>query len=138
MVDLPQILLAAFGIIWSILAIKPVDRKTWWLESIVLFVALPFVLWAFHEGRLSAASSVVIFTFALLHIAAARYSYAKTPWGNWFKKMGGFRRNEYDRIVHFLYGFIVTRSPFDCVALPGDILQQIFDDHKILFIIVNM
>jgi putative membrane protein len=105
---LAHLLFVMFWLIWVALALKPLDRKTWWLENITLFATLPFVLWAFRTGLLSTLSVVIMFLFAVLHIAAAHYSYAKTPWGTWFKRAFHLRRNHYDRVVHFLYGFLMV------------------------------
>jgi len=81
-INTPKILFAIFVILWVFLAIDPVYRPDWFLENIVIFVALPFLLWSYFRFRLSNTSYILIFIFAVLHIAAAHYTYSFTPWGD--------------------------------------------------------
>lgn len=105
---LPLILFIVFAMLWLLLAWKPKDAGVWWLENIAVFLALPFLLWAFRAGLLSSLSAGALFAFGVLHISAAHYSYARTPWGNWLRRVFRLRRNPYDRIVHFLYGLLAV------------------------------
>jgi putative membrane protein len=54
--------------------------------------------------------------FMLLHAFAARWIYSYVPYDSWSKSVFGFsitqtlhfRRNHFDRLVHFSYGLLVT------------------------------
>ena len=63
---------------------------------------------------------VLLAVHALVLIVGGHYTYARTPVGNWLRDMLDLDRNPYDRIGHFLQGFVpailvrellVRRSP---------------------------
>jgi putative membrane protein len=64
-------------------------------------------------SRLSFASIILFLT---LHTLGARYLYSYTPYDEWSQKLFGinfsetfaFRRNHYDRLVHFSYGLLMA------------------------------
>jgi len=112
-IKLPQTLLFVFILAWIFLALEPLRRDVWLLENAVVFLALPLVIWAYRKGWLSNSSYVLIFMFGLLHIIGAHYSYALTPAGEWFSTLLGSERNDYDRLVHLLYGVFGAAVAFD-------------------------
>lgn len=120
--DLPKILLAAFVLIWAAFAIKPLYPYIWLLENILIFAALPVVIWTYYKFRLSNLSYVFIFLFGALHVAAAHYSYGDTPWWHWISGLFDWQRNHSDRIAHFLYGFLMAGVLLDIFKkyLPGE------------------
>lgn len=107
-IDWPKILFAIFLIIWTAMAISPLRRFEWFLENIAVFLFLPVVIWSYFKFRLSNYSYFLIFIFAVLHVLASHYTYGDTPWGNWISEIFGWQRNNYDRIVHFLFGFLMA------------------------------
>jgi len=111
--DLPKFLFWIFIIFWAILAVNPLYRFDWFLENIVIFISAPLVIWSYYKFRLANSSYILIFIFAALHIAAAHYTYGDTPWGSWLSQQLALERNHYDRIVHFLFGFLMTPVAFD-------------------------
>ena len=111
--DLPKLLFFIFVIFWAALAIKPLYRFDWFLENIVIFISAPLVIWSYYKFRLSNFSYILIFIFAILHVAAAHYTYGDTPWGDWLSQLLGLDRNYYDRIVHFLFGILMTPVVFN-------------------------
>jgi putative membrane protein len=110
------ILGAIFGVFWVALAIRPWYRQDWLLENVpvILFVT---VIAIFHRRWIfSRLSYTLIFIFLCFHIVGAHYTYARTPYDAWFEaifgrtlnSMLGWERNNYDRVVHFLYGFLLA------------------------------
>jgi putative membrane protein len=57
---------------------------------------------------LSPASYVLITVFLTLHMIGVRYTYAQVPAGAWLEQAVPLGRNQYDRIVHFCFGFLLT------------------------------
>jgi len=62
--------------------------------------------------------------FLLLHVLAARYIYSYVPYDNWAQHLlgfdittrFGFRRNHFDRLVHFAFGALWIRPMWEvCV-----------------------
>ncbi len=111
--DLPKSLFIIFLIAWVILAINPLFRFEWFLENIAIFIFVPLAVWSYFKFRLSNLSYVLIFIFAMLHIAAAHYTYGATPWGDWFKEIFDLGRNHFDRVTHFLYGVLMVPVAMD-------------------------
>ena len=87
-------------------AIAPFDRVTWWLEVIPVMVVFP-LLWVTRKsftwtGLLYALMSL----HALVLIFGGAYSYARVPLGFWMEDLFGLSRNPYDKIGHFMQGFV--------------------------------
>src|SRR3954462_2799304 len=111
-----QILAGLFAVWWIALAIHPRDRGTWFLEN-ALAVAGVVLLAVFHRRLLfSRISYTLIFIFLCLHTVGAHYTYGDVPYDAWFRKVTcqtlnsllGWRRNNFDRVVHFCYGFLLA------------------------------
>lgn len=79
------------------------------LPTVALLCALPF---AARRVPLSNAAFACLVAFLLLHVLGARYIYSYVPYDRWSEALTGvnltqafgFRRNHYDRAVHFFFG----------------------------------
>jgi putative membrane protein len=86
------------------------------LHHVPTVFALGFLGWLAWKGRISDASLTAIILFIWLHILGARYIYSFVPYDEWTQNwLGvsidekfGFKRNHYDRFVHFCYGVLAT------------------------------
>ncbi len=105
-----------FAMLWIALAVKPWYRSDWAVENalVVLFVV---AVAAFHRKILfSRLSYTLIFLFLCFHEVGAHYTYAQVPYDVWFQKLTGrtlnsllgWERNNFDRVIHFLYGFLLA------------------------------
>ncbi len=103
-----------FFVLWVTLAISPLDREAWLLENFPVLVAV-IVFWCIRRKFVfSRLSYTLIFVFLCLHEIGSHYTYAKVPYdacfqavlGKSLNELLGWERNNYDRIVHFLYGFM--------------------------------
>jgi putative membrane protein len=110
------VLLASFLVVAGLLAIGPIDRGTWVLEN-ALAVALVVMLWITRRVfPFSNVSYTLVFLFLVLHEVGAHFTYSKVPYDVWSEGLlgrtvsdvFGFERNHYDRLVHFLYGFLLA------------------------------
>jgi putative membrane protein len=104
---LERVLLVAAGIIWVIGGIAPLDRAAWVLENILLVVGVAWVIVTYRKWHMTQLSYALIFLFFVLHVLGAHYTYASTPLGQWLQIVTGADRNHYDRVVHFLFGFLL-------------------------------
>lgn len=112
------ILLALFAAAFVALGIAPVSREDWLLENMLVAAALAWLIWDARRGQpLSNAAYTLLFAFGLLHELGAHYTYSQVPYEAWFGALSGgrsldallgFERNQYDRLVHFLYGLLIT------------------------------
>jgi putative membrane protein len=92
--------------LWT--AYAPADRQFWLLSSILPSL-LVFTLIGTHRFLpLSPASYILITLFLTLHTIGVRYTYAQVPAGAWLGQALPLGRNQYDRIVHFCFGFLLT------------------------------
>jgi putative membrane protein len=110
------ILALIFAVWWLFLAIAPLDRHAWLMENLLVFAIVAF-LFAFHRKLLfSRMSYTLIFVFMFLHQVGAHYTYAEVPYDDWFQDLTGrsfnsvvgWERNNFDRVVHFLYGLLLA------------------------------
>lgn len=105
-----------FLIVWTLLAVNPLDRKDWALENALVILIVPLLVLTRKQLPLSRISYTTIFLFLCLHEVGAHYTYAKVPYDQWFnsitgttlKGLLGLERNHYDRFVHFSFGLLLA------------------------------
>ena len=105
-----------FALEWMGLAISPRNRQDWALENVltVAFVAALAILRS--RLRLSSLSYLAVFVFLSLHTLGAHFTYSEVPYDQWASALTGrsisdvfgWRRNHFDRFVHFAYGFLLV------------------------------
>ncbi len=101
-----QVLLLVYLIVWIIYAISPTYRPQWWLENYLVFAFFLVLISTYKKYQLSDLSYLFITIFLLLHVVGSHYGYSSVPVGLTFRDIFGLARNPYDRIVHFLFGFL--------------------------------
>ncbi|HNR92888.1 MAG TPA: DUF2238 domain-containing protein [Dokdonella sp.] len=120
----PAILLALFIGLSVVLGIAPATREDWLLENVLVVLALAWLVHSYRRLPLSDAAYACLFVFGVLHEIGAHYQYSAVPYEAWFAAisgggsldaMFGFERNQYDRLVHFLYGVLVTPAAVEVI-----------------------
>ena len=99
------------------LGIAPWERNDWLLENIPAAIGIGILVLSWRRFPLSNISYTLIFVFLVLHEVGAHYTYSKTPYDEWFEALTGrglndlfgFERNHYDRLVHLLFGLLLTQ-----------------------------
>lgn len=86
--------------------IHPFDRTTWWLEVAPVFVAAAILFASHRRFPLTDLLYVLIAAHALVLILGGAYSYARVPFGFWLQDAFSLARNPYDRVGHFMQGFV--------------------------------
>ena len=112
----PLLLLAVFAVVWIVSAVGPWYPSDWWLENVLVFVGIPTLIMIHRNGPLSRLSYSLLFVFFCLHEIGAHYTYAEVPYDQWFESLAGtslneilgWERNHFDRLVHFLWGVLLT------------------------------
>lgn len=110
------ILGGAFALIWTALAIKPLDRADWMLENGLVVLFVPLLILTYRRFPFSRVSYTLIFIFLCLHEVGAHYTYAKVPYDEWFQllvgrslsSLFGATRNHFDRLGHFAFGLLLA------------------------------
>jgi putative membrane protein len=103
---LPLVLLAGAAAALAASAWQPADRATWWMEVAPVFIVAPILVGSYPRFRLTDLLYSLIFVHALILMVGGHYTYAKVPLGFWMEDWFGFTRNHYDRIGHFVQGFV--------------------------------
>ena len=104
---LKYLLFTSYCTIWLYLSINPWYRDDWWLENIMVFIAIPIILWSDQRVHFSPMSLWMLFAFFILHAIGSHYTYSEMPWFSPITQFFGFERNHYDRLIHFLFGFLM-------------------------------
>lgn len=104
---LNYLLFLFYIVIWVFLAIDPSYRDDWWLENILVFIAIPIIFWSDKRVHFSPMSLWMLFIFFILHSIGSHYTYSEMPWFSPVTELFSFERNHYDRLVHFLFGFLL-------------------------------
>ncbi|HAP00105.1 MAG TPA: DUF2238 domain-containing protein [Fibrobacteres bacterium] len=101
-----RITLAVFILELLLTRIGAVDPATWVMEVFPVFIAIPFV-WHFgRKNQISTLLQILIMVHALILSVGGHYTYALTPVGDWIKNLGIGERNNYDKLGHFMQGFV--------------------------------
>jgi putative membrane protein len=91
-------------ILWS--GWRPHDRFTWWLEVTPGLVGLVLLLATYRRFRFT----TLCYTLIALHICVlcvgGHYTYARVPLFDWLRPLFAWQRNNYDRLGHFMQGFV--------------------------------
>lgn len=105
---LHQTLLAAYLVLWTVLAVAPVDRRDWLLENILPVALVGVLIGTYRWFQFSDRSYLLITLFLALHAVGAHYTYEHVPAGDWFKEALGLARNHFDRLAHAAFGLLLT------------------------------
>ncbi len=86
--------------------LSPYDRPTWLLEVSPVLVAAPVLIATRRRFPLTSLLYVLIGVHAIVLIVGGAYTYARVPFGFWLESTLHLGRNPYDKIGHFLQGFV--------------------------------
>ncbi|PXX37912.1 DUF2238 domain-containing protein [Undibacterium pigrum] len=104
--------LAVFALSW----IKPVWPYEQALHSSLTVLGFIGLCYYARKYPISDTSFLLICLFIAAHCVAARWLYSNVPYDAWIKSLTGFslqasmdwKRNHFDRLIHFLYGFCLV------------------------------
>jgi putative membrane protein len=92
--------------IWT--AQSPIDPQFWMISSILPAVFVVGLMATHRVFPLSHVSYTLITLFLTLHAIGAHYTYAQVPIGQWMDQAFHLGRNDFDRLVHFSFGFLLA------------------------------
>lgn len=91
-------------LVWS--GIGPKDYVTWCLE-VAPAVLGGLVLWATRERfPLTPLVYALILFHCVVLMVGGHYTYAEVPLGDWVRELVDGSRNNYDKLGHFVQGFV--------------------------------
>jgi putative membrane protein len=85
---------------------QPYDRLTWLMEVAPVLVTVPLLIATRNRYPLTTLLYVLIFLHALVLMLGGAYTYARVPAGFWVQELFGLARNPYDKLGHFMQGFV--------------------------------
>ncbi|MDH5253977.1 MAG: DUF2238 domain-containing protein, partial [Nitrospira sp.] len=88
-------LLLWYGLLWTWLAIAPVNRRDWFLENLLALALVTLLLLTYRRFQFSSLSYGLITLFMTLHAVGAHYTYAEVPFGFWLKDVLSLSRNPF-------------------------------------------
>jgi putative membrane protein len=112
----PKWVLLVFALFWGLMAIKPHYFQNWVLENVLTVAFVGLLVWTYTRFPLSNISYTLIFLYLALHTLGAHYSYSnvnydavfRAVFGRGLNEMMGWRRNHFDRFVHFCFGLLLS------------------------------
>jgi len=103
----PALLLAA---VLGLLVLSGIDlqtdRLTWFLETLPVMIGAAVLVATWTRFPLTPLVCWLIAGHAVILMVGGHWSYAEVPWFNWLRDVFGWSRNHYDRVGHFVQGFV--------------------------------
>lgn len=84
----------------------PHDRLTWLLEVLPALVALPLLVATYRRYPLTPLLYVLVTLHGFVLAGGGAYTYARVPLGFWVQEALDLSRNPYDKLGHFMQGFV--------------------------------
>jgi putative membrane protein len=94
----------SFTLAWS--AIEPKDYATWALEVAPAVIGLVIMAFTYNSFRLTTLLYILILAHCAVLIVGGHYTYAEVPLFDYLKPVFGWERNNYDKLGHFMQGFV--------------------------------
>ena len=127
------VLLCLYLIGFSLLAINPHDRADWAMENLFPISQLVAVIIAYRHFKFTRLAYYMIFFYLFVQSWGGHFTYAEAAPFNWLRDHFHLKRNDYDRLAHFMLGFLV--------AIPvREILMQVIQTSRrwLAFITASM
>ena len=91
-------------LVWS--GIEPKDYFTWALEVAPAVIGAIILASTYHSFRLTHLLYCLILIHCVVLMVGGHYTYAEVPLFESLKPVFGFERNNYDKVGHFMQGFV--------------------------------
>jgi putative membrane protein len=91
-------------LLWS--GIYPRDFQTWLLEVLPALIGFMMLVATRRNFPLTSLAYVLILLHCIILMVGGHYTYAKVPLFDWFRDWLGHERNNYDKVGHFVQGFV--------------------------------
>ncbi len=90
--------------LWS--AVRPYDVTIWVLEVAPAVIGAAVLLFTRKRFPLTTLTYVLILIHCIVLLVGGHYTYAEVPIGDWVRDTFDQSRNNYDKLGHFVQGFI--------------------------------
>ncbi len=101
-----RLLIASFLaiLVWS--GIHPKDHFIWFLEVVPAIIGALALVVIYPKVKLTMLVYCLIWLHALVLMLGGHWTYAEMPLFSWLRDEYGLARNYYDRVGHFMQGFV--------------------------------
>lgn len=89
---------------WS--GCQPYDRFTWWLEVAPGLAGIVILLATYRRFQFTTLCYSLIALHICILCVGGHYTYARVPAFDWLRPVFGWERNHFDRLGHFMQGFV--------------------------------
>lgn len=90
--------------VWSV--VNNYDFLTWVLEALPVIIGVFLVVSIYNRFCLTNLVYILIWAHAIILLIGAHYTYARMPLFDWIRENFELSRNHYDRLGHFVQGFV--------------------------------
>ncbi|UCF44419.1 MAG: DUF2238 domain-containing protein [Planctomycetota bacterium] len=94
----------ALVFIWSYVGYF--DFWGWFLEALLVFIGIGILVSVYGKFRFTNLVYVLVWVHAIILLIGAHYTYSRVPVFNWIRDAFELSRNHYDRLGHFVQGFV--------------------------------
>ena len=108
-------------LVWS--GWRPLDRFTWILEVAPIFIISAVLLSVYRHFYFSRLVCYLMVAHAIVLAVGGHYTYACVPLFDWIRDAFHLARNHYDRVGHFMQGFVPALICRE-VLLRRDVLKR--------------
>ena len=115
------ILIALFFLGLLISGINPHDYFTWVLEVLPAIIGFIVLIFTFKKFTFTYLTYVFILIHCYILFIGGHYTYAEVPFFDWIKEVFHQSRNNYDKVGHFVQGFV-----------PAVIIRELFVRKEIV------
>jgi putative membrane protein len=98
--------LIVFAVVFTWSAINPNDYFTWALEVAPAAIGLIVLAVTRHTFPLTPLLYGLILVHCVVLMVGGHYTYAEVPLFDWIQPVFGWERNNYDKLGHFVQGFV--------------------------------
>jgi putative membrane protein len=93
---------------FAALAVNPHDRADWALENLFPISQLVAVCISYRYYKFTRLSYYLIFFYLFVQSWGGHFTYAEAAPFNWLRDQFHLSRNHYDRVAHFMLGFLLA------------------------------
>ncbi|WP_459500071.1 DUF2238 domain-containing protein [Bacillus sp. C1] len=105
-VHLHKLLFVSFWLALLISGIYPKDFFTWCLEVAPAVVLVVMLMITYRYFRFTTSTYIWVWIHMLILLIGGHYTYAEVPVFNWLRDTYDLERNYFDRVGHFMQGFV--------------------------------
>ena len=106
--ELPMVILwvVVFFAVFTWSAIRPYDSFTWFLEVLPALIGLVVLALTRKSFPLTTLAYALVLVHCIILMVGGHYTYAQVPLFDWLAEAFDWQRNHYDKVGHFVQGFI--------------------------------